>query len=52
MMRTGALAPYVGDACPYMCPSRYRGLTYQEALWRGSASWTNGAETAMITWMI
>jgi hypothetical protein len=29
-MRTGALAPYVGDVRAYVCPSRYR----QEGVWR------------------
>ena len=28
IMRTGALARYVGNVGPYMCPSRYRHVTY------------------------
>ena len=30
MMRTGALARYVGDVGTYLCPGRYRGVTWSD----------------------
>jgi prepilin-type N-terminal cleavage/methylation domain-containing protein len=37
LMRTGALAPYVGNVRVYLCPARYRHYIWPESVW--AAKW-------------
>jgi len=39
LMRTGALAPYVGDVRVYLCPARYRDGTRQARAWQWLGSY-------------